>query len=34
MADIAADLLQKSGLDFVVADGLQDGAQKAVEALS
>ena len=33
-ADIAADILQNSGLDFTVADGLQDAAQKAVEVLS
>tara|TARA_B100000809_G_scaffold222514_1_gene231538 strand:- start:1242 stop:2399 length:1158 start_codon:yes stop_codon:yes gene_type:complete len=33
-ADIAADMLEKSGLNFTVGEGLQDAAQKAVEALS
>ena len=33
-ADIAADILQNSGLDFTVGHGLQDAAQKAVEVLS
>ena len=33
-ADIAAHILQNSGLDFTVGHGLQDAAQKAVEVLS
>ena len=33
-ADIAADMLEKSGLNFTVGDGLKDAAQKAVELLS
>ena len=32
-ADIAAKLLEESGLDLIVADGLTDGAKKAVGAL-
>ena len=32
-ADIAADMLQNSGLDFTVGDGLQDAAQKVVQVL-
>ncbi|HIG17862.1 MAG TPA: succinate--CoA ligase subunit beta, partial [Candidatus Handelsmanbacteria bacterium] len=28
-ADIAADMLEKSGLNFTVGEGLQDAAQKA-----
>ena len=32
-ADIAAHILQNSGLDFTVGHGLQDAAQKAVEVL-
>lgn len=32
-ADIAAEMLQKSDMDFTVGDGLQDAAQKAVEVL-
>jgi succinyl-CoA synthetase beta subunit len=32
-ADIAADMLQNSGLDFTVAEGLQDAAQKVVQVL-
>jgi succinyl-CoA synthetase beta subunit len=33
-ADVAAEMLEKSGLNFTVGDGLQDAAQKAVEVLS
>jgi succinyl-CoA synthetase beta subunit len=32
-ADIAAKLLSESGLSFVVAKDLTDGAQKAVKAV-
>lgn len=32
-ADIAADMLQESGLNFTVGNGLKDAAGKAVEAL-
>jgi succinyl-CoA synthetase beta subunit len=33
-ADIAAEMLEKSGLNFIVGDGLKDAAEKAVEVLS
>jgi succinyl-CoA synthetase beta subunit len=33
-ADIAAEMLKKSGLNFIVGDGLKDAAEKAVEVLS
>ena len=33
-ADIASVMLQKSGHNFTVANGLKDAAEKAVEALS
>jgi len=33
-ADLAADLLEQSGLNFNVAHGLQDAAAKTVESLA
>ena len=32
-ADVAAEMLQNSEMDFTVGEGLKDAAQKAVEVL-